>query len=82
MKITDTAILFVIIAMPLAFLLRIKSDNLENVEYKNLLLNKYLDAAVEDASNAMVVRGMDNSISISRKKHWSLFFKHFTRIST
>lgn len=61
--------------MPLAFLLRIKSDNLENVEYKNLLLNKYLDAAVEDASNAMVVRGMDNSISISREKALESFFQ-------
>jgi len=75
MKITDTAILFVIIALPFAFMLRIKTDNLQNMEYKNILLNKYLDAAVEDASNAMIIKGMNNKIVISREKALEAFFQ-------
>lgn len=75
MKITDLAILFVIITLPFVFLLRIKTDNLQNAEYKSTLLNEYLDTAVEDASNAMVVKGMNDKISVSREKALEAFFQ-------
>lgn len=75
MKITDTAILFVVIILPFVLLLRIKTDNLQNIEYQNILLNKYLDTAVEDASSAMIVRGENDSISISRDRAVEVFFQ-------
>lgn len=75
MKITDIAILFIIITLPFAFLLRIKSDNLQNTEYRSLLLNKYLDTAVEDASDAMIVRGINDKIAVSREKALEAFFR-------
>ncbi|ANX01231.1 hypothetical protein CSTERLE_06440 [Thermoclostridium stercorarium subsp. leptospartum DSM 9219] len=74
MKITDMAVLFVSIALSFALMLRIKNDNLKNAEYKSMILNRYLDTAVEDASNAMIVRGMDNKIFISREKAVEAFF--------
>jgi len=75
MKITDLAILFVFITLPFVIMLRVKSDNLLNVEYKSMLLNKYLDTAVEDASKAMVEKGTDNSLSLSRGKAVAAFFR-------
>ena len=35
---------------------------------KVMLLNKYLDTGVEDASKAAVVEGTDNSLSLLRGK--------------
>ncbi|HEY8422120.1 MAG TPA: hypothetical protein VIL05_10320 [Thermoclostridium sp.] len=75
MKITDSAVLFVIIALPFAFMMRIKTNNLQNVEYKNILLNRYLDTAVEDASNAMIIRGINDRITISKEKAVEAFYQ-------
>ncbi len=74
MKITDIAIIFVIITLPFLLLLRIKSENLHSVEYKSILLNKYLDTAVEDATDAMIIRGENDKVAISRDKALNVFF--------
>lgn len=73
MKITDLAILFTIIIMPFALILRIQSDNLQSTAYRNMVLNRYLDTAVEDASEAMIIRGSDSNITISREKAMQAF---------
>lgn len=75
MKITDIALLFVFITLPFALLARIKTENLINAEYRSILLNRYLDAAVEDASNAMIVKGSNNKISVSREKALEAFYR-------
>ncbi|NLN65547.1 MAG: hypothetical protein GX144_09110 [Clostridiaceae bacterium] len=73
MKITDLAILFIIIILPFVQILRIQSDNLQNTVYKNMTINRYLDTAVEDASEAMIVRGANQNLSISRDKALAAF---------
>jgi len=74
MKLTDLAIFFVIIVLPFILILRIKSENLQNAAYKSEAINRYLDTAVEDASEAMIVRGFNNKIEISREKAINAFF--------
>jgi hypothetical protein len=74
MKLTDFAILFVIIVLPFILILRIKSENLQNAAYKSEVINRYLDTAVEDASEAMIVRGVNNKIEISRENAVNTFF--------
>ncbi len=73
MKITDISIVFVIIILPFIQILRIQTDNLQNTAYKNMVIDRYLDAAVEDASEAMIIRGDYNRISISKDKAISAF---------
>ncbi len=75
MKITDIAILFVVITLPFVQILRVKSDNLEATAYKTVLLNRYIDTAVEDASAAMIITDADKNISVSRYKATSTFFQ-------
>jgi len=75
MKMTDLAILFVIITIPFMQILRIKSDNLQSTAYKSVLLNSYIDAAVEDASSAMIEKSDGNKIKISRDKAMSAFLQ-------
>lgn len=73
MKVTDISILFVIIILPFIQILRIQTDNLENTAYKNMVIDRYLDAAVEDASEAMVERGTYSKAGISRDKALAAF---------
>ncbi len=73
MKVTDISILFVIIILPFVQILRIQTDNLQNTAYRNMVIDRYIDAAVEDASEAMIVRGTYNMVSISREKALSAF---------
>lgn len=75
MKITDLAILLVVITLPFMQILRIKADNLQNTAYKNVLLNSYIDAAVEDASIAMIEKSEGNKIAISRDKAMEAFLQ-------
>jgi hypothetical protein len=75
MKTTDLAILFVIITLPFMQILRIKSDNLQNTAYRSVLLNSYIDAAVEDASQAMIELSGGNKITISREKAMNAFLQ-------
>ena len=75
MKLTDIAILFVIITLPFMQILRIKSDNLQATAYKTVLLNSYIDAAVEDASVAMIDEGTDSKITVSKEKAMSAFLQ-------
>ncbi|HEY8499472.1 MAG TPA: hypothetical protein VIL89_02545 [Clostridia bacterium] len=74
MKLTDLSILFVIIVLPFILILRIKSENLQNAAYKSEVINRYLDAAVEDASEAMIIRGVDKEIEISCENAVNTFF--------
>ncbi|NLK68680.1 MAG: hypothetical protein GX283_05910 [Clostridiaceae bacterium] len=74
MKITDIAIIFILITLPFLLLFRIKSDNLQSVEFQSIVLNKYIDTAVEDASIAMVTRGENDKVTISRDKALDAFF--------
>jgi hypothetical protein len=75
MKITDIAILFVIIVLPFVQMLRIKSDNLQNIAYKNMVIDRYLDTAVVDASEAMIIRGIKRQTVISRDNGLNAFFR-------
>lgn len=74
MKLTDLAILFVIIVTPFILILRVKSENLSNAAYKSEVINRYLDAAAEDASEAMIIRGSGSKIEISSEKAVNAFF--------
>ena len=78
MKLTDFVLIFIMIISPFVLVLRIQSDNLQNSAFRNIVVNRYLDAAVEDASNAMIIRGDGGKVTISREKaieafHTSLF---------
>lgn len=73
MKISDLAILFVLITLPFALILRIKSDNLQNTEYRTILYNRYIDTAVEDASAAMIINGSGRNITVSKEKAINAF---------
>ena len=74
MKLTDLAILFFIIVTPFILILRVKSENLSNAAYKSEVINRYLDAAAEDASEAMIIRGSGSKIEISSEKAVNAFF--------
>ncbi|HAA25090.1 MAG TPA: hypothetical protein DCE11_03070, partial [Ruminiclostridium sp.] len=74
MKLTDLAVLFIIIIMPFILILRIKSENLRYAAYKSEVINRYLDTAVEDASESMLIRGKGNKIEISRERAVNTFF--------
>lgn len=86
MKITDLAILFIVITLPFALILRIQSDNLQNVNYRRIVLNRYLDTAVEDAAEAMIVRGENRKVYVSREKALDAFlntlFANFNVVDT
>lgn len=73
MKVTDLSILFIIIILPFVQILRIQTDNLQSTAYRSMVMDRYLDAAVEDASEAMVVRGAGRKAAISRDKALSAF---------
>ena len=82
MKITDIAIIFILITLPFLLLFRIKSDNLQSVEFQSIVLNKYIDTAVEDASIAMVTRGENDKVTISRDKALDAFLIRCIQILT
>lgn len=73
MKVTDLSILFVIIILPFVQILRIQTDNLQSTAYRSMVIDRYLDAAVEDASEAMIMRGSGQKVSVSREKALSAF---------
>ncbi|WP_066497536.1 hypothetical protein [Abyssisolibacter fermentans] len=74
MKITDLAILFVIITFPFVFLLNLRCDNLELAAYKKMELNRVLDCAVEDGVNDLVNVGGDKRVVISKDRALQSFY--------
>ncbi len=75
MKLTDLAILFIVIVLPFMLVLRIQSDNLQGVVYRTTVINRYLDTAVEDACEEMIVSGSNNKMAISRDKALRAFYE-------
>lgn len=74
MKITDLAILFIIITIPFNFMMNIKMKNVSYSTYKKIELNRILDTAVEDATSDLVEVGEDKRIIINKEKAVSTFF--------
>lgn len=67
MKITDLAILFVIIILPLNLLLDIKAQYVEAAAYKKIEINRILDTAVEDGVVGMIEGGAGKNIEINKE---------------
>ncbi len=67
MKITDLAILFVIIILPFNLLLDIKSQYVGAAAYKKIEINRILDTAVEDGVVSMIEGGAGNNIEINKE---------------
>lgn len=67
MKITDLAILFVLIILPFNFLLDIKTQNVEIAAYKKIEINRILDTAVEDGVSSMLLGGAGKDVDIDRE---------------
>ncbi|KAB3525461.1 hypothetical protein [Alkaliphilus serpentinus] len=74
MKITDFAILFVIITLPFNILLGIKTANLNNGLYKSLEMNRIIDTAVEDGVSQLVTVGGDKEITLNKERAMEAFF--------
>jgi len=67
MKITDLAILFVIIILPFNLLLDIKVQYAEAAAYKKIEINRILDTAVEDGVLSMIEGGTGKNIEINKE---------------
>lgn len=67
MKITDLAILFVIIIFPFTLLLDIKVQYAEAAAYKKIEINRKLDTAVEDAVLSMIEGGAGKNVEINKE---------------
>lgn len=74
MKITDMAILFVIITLPFYFILDIKTKNTQTAVYKKLEINRIIDTAVEDGVANLVESGGSKNVKINKEKAAQAFF--------
>lgn len=74
MKVTDLAILFIIITLPLSFMADIDAGNAEIALYKKTELNRMLDTAAEDGSACLVAVGGDKKVEINKEKAAEAFF--------
>lgn len=74
MKITDLAIIFVIITIPFVFLLRLDCDNLELSTYKKIEINRILDCAVEDGVADLIEVGGDKQLIVYKNKAVHTFY--------
>ncbi|HOA98302.1 MAG TPA: hypothetical protein PKK29_11080, partial [Acetivibrio saccincola] len=70
-KLTDLAILFIIITIPATLLLNIKTKSIEIAVYRRIEINKMLEASVQDAVASMIeegARGKDFKINVEKAK--------------
>ncbi len=67
MKITDLAIVFVLITLPFNLFLDIKTQNVEIASYKKIEINRILDTAVEDGVTNMILGGAGKKVQISKE---------------
>lgn len=67
MKITDLAILFIIIILPFLLLLDINVTNAEEALYRKVEINRKLEAAVEDGAAELVEVGGDKKVKINKE---------------
>lgn len=74
MKITDLAILFIIITLPFTILLGIKTTNLNNGLYRRIEMNRIIDTAVEDGVANLIMVGGDKDITINKDRAIETFF--------
>ncbi|RCX13012.1 hypothetical protein DFR58_11969 [Anaerobacterium chartisolvens] len=74
MKITNLAIVFVIIVIPFILISNLKLWDMKAVSIKTLEINKLLDAACEDAASALIGRGEDGRITINKEQAVEAFF--------
>jgi len=74
MKVTDIAILFVIIILPFNMILDLKVQFTEAAAYKKIEVNKILDTAVEDGVLSMVEGGIGKNIDINKENGVREFF--------
>lgn len=74
MKLTDLALIFVILTLPFLLLMRIDSKNLDMIMFKKMELNRTIDTAIEDAMESLVVVGEDKKISTNKNKAVKTFY--------
>lgn len=68
MKLTDLAILFIIIIFPFYLVLHIRGDSITATTYKKAELNRIIDTALEDAATAIASIDGDRNIKIHREE--------------
>jgi hypothetical protein len=57
MKLTDLAILFIIIIIPTSLVLDIRTKNIEAAVYKRIEINKILETVIEDGVSSLIEEG-------------------------
>lgn len=68
MKLTDYAILFVILILPFCFILDITTRSTEEAIYKKTEINRILDTAVDDSATDLLERGLLSKKGIINKE--------------
>lgn len=68
MKLTDLAILFIIIIFPFYLILNIRGDSITATTYKKVELNRIIDTALEDAATTIASIDGDRNIKINREE--------------
>lgn len=74
MKITNLAILFVILIIPFVILLDIKANNLNSLTLKKLEYNKKIDAAVDDGVHNLVELDSNREIVLNKESAIEQFY--------
>ncbi|WDV46957.1 hypothetical protein PV797_04465 [Clostridiaceae bacterium M8S5] len=74
MKLTDLAIIFVILAFPFILLLKFKSNDMESLLYKKTILNRVIDTAIEDGTALLVEIGDDKKIRLCKNRAVQSFY--------
>jgi hypothetical protein len=54
MKITDLAIVFILFTIPFLLVVKIKSDNLEYISYRQVELNRIIETSIDDATSMLI----------------------------
>ncbi len=74
MRITNLAIIFVLIAVPFVMISNLKLWDMKAVSIKTLEINRLLDSASEDAASALTEVGEDGRVTINKENAVEGFF--------
>ncbi|MCX7920460.1 MAG: hypothetical protein N3B21_00335 [Clostridia bacterium] len=74
MKLTDLAIIFVIISLPFNLMFGLKIDNVKYSSMRKIELNRILDTATEDGVSKLIEMGEDKKVIINKEQAVQAFF--------
>lgn len=74
MKITDLAILFVIIVLPFNLINYLKIGDVKSSSFRTIEINRILDTAIQDGTAKLVEVGANNRVIINKERAVQAFF--------